>query len=127
VPLTTVDLLAAVLRLCPGGVVAAEERRMDADDDGWTVAVTRAETDEEVHSDYWEVHPASDEAVCVLSGQARLYLRSRQTPEKPSMVVLAAGSGFVVPRNRWHRFALDAPSDLMSIARRAGSRLERLT
>lgn len=41
------------------------------------------------------------------------------------MVTLVAGTGFVVPRGRWHRFELDAPSDLVSIALRSGSRLEK--
>jgi mannose-6-phosphate isomerase-like protein (cupin superfamily) len=122
---TSVDLFTAVLRLRPGGTVAFEERRMDADGEGWTVAVTHAETDRDVHGDHWEVHPDSEEAVCVLSGQARLYLRPREGEGAPAAVTLAAGTGFVVPCNRWHRFELDAPSDLMSIALRAGSRLEK--
>ncbi|ADP81614.1 cupin [Pseudofrankia inefficax] len=125
---TPVDLFTAVLRLRPEGTITVEERRMDADDEGWTVAVTHAETDQDVHSDHWEIHPGSDEGVCVLVGQARLYLRSPEThgaPETQRAVTLAAGTGFVVPRNCWHRFELDAPSDLMSIALRAGSRLEK--
>ncbi len=123
--LTPVDLFTAVLRLRPGRAVTVEERRMDADDEGWTVALTHAETDHDVHSDHWEVHPESDEAVCVLSGQVRLYLRQEEAEGAQVVVTLAAGTGFVVPRNRWHRFELDAPSDLMSIALRLGSRLEK--
>ncbi|CUU53622.1 Mannose-6-phosphate isomerase, cupin superfamily [Parafrankia irregularis] len=123
--LIPVDLLTAVLRLRPGGTVTAEPRRMDADDEGWTVAVTHAETDQDVHGDHWEVHPGSDEAVCVLSGRARIVLRPEETDGAQTVVALAAGTGLVVPRGRWHRFELDAPSDLMSIALRSGSRLEQ--
>lgn len=120
------DLLTAVLRLRAGGIVTVEERRMDADDEGWTVAVTHADTDQDVHSDHWEVHPAGEEAVWVLAGQARLYLRSPEAAGGETMVTLTAGAGVVVPRDCWHRFELDAPSDLMSIAPRTGSRLERV-
>jgi hypothetical protein len=125
--LVPTDLLTTVLRLRAGGTVTVEERRMDADDEGWTVAVTHADTDQDVHGDYWEVHPAGEEAVCLLAGQARLYLRSREAAGGETMVTLTAGTGVVVPRNCWHRFELDAPSDLMSIAPRTGSRLERRT
>ncbi|KPM55044.1 cupin [Frankia sp. CcI49] len=129
--LIPVDLRTAVLRLRPGGTVTVEPRRMDADDEGWTVAVTHAETDQDVHGDHWEVHPESDEAVCVLSGRARINVglvgavRPEEADGAQTVVTLAAGTGLVVPRGRWHRFELDAPSDLMSIALRSGSRLER--
>lgn len=123
--LEPVDLFSAVLRLRPGGTVSFEQRRMDADDDGWTVAITHAETDDDVHSDHWEVHPGSEEAVCVLAGQARLYLRSPASQRPAEAVTISAATGVVIPRNRWHRFELDAPTTLMSIALRAGSRLEK--
>ncbi|MFI8888636.1 hypothetical protein ACIGW9_40845, partial [Streptomyces sp. NPDC053813] len=33
----------------------------------------------------------------------------------------------IVPRGRWHRLELNAPSDLMSITLRHGTRLEKRT
>jgi hypothetical protein len=38
-----------------------------------------------------------------------------------------AGTAVIVPRGRWHRLELDAPSDLMSITLRHGTRPERRT
>ncbi len=123
------DLFASALRLREGGLVNAEERRMSGDHDGWTVAAFHAETDEDIHADYWEMHPESEEAVCVLAGGARVFLR----PEDPTAAgdekaaTLTAGTAFIVPRGRWHRLELDGPSDLMSIGLRRGTRLEKRT
>ncbi|MFI6515057.1 cupin domain-containing protein [Spirillospora sp. NPDC050679] len=123
-----IDLFTSGVRLFEDGrVLAEEERRMDGGADGWTVAAFRVETDEDVHGDHWEMHPAAEELVSVLSGAARMYLRPERDGAPEEMVPLAAGSAFVVPRGRWHRLELDRPSDLMSITLRRGTRLERRT
>lgn len=118
--MTTVDLFARALRLHPDGAVTAEERRMGAEVAGWTVATFHVETNQDVHGDHWEVHPAAEEAVCVLAGAARIVLRGDEAP-----ITLTAGSACLVPRGRWHRLEIDGPTDLMSITLRAGSRLEK--
>jgi hypothetical protein len=43
------------------------------------------------------------------------------------MLRLGAGTAAIVPRGRRHRLELDAPSDLMSITLRDGTRLEKRT
>jgi len=43
------------------------------------------------------------------------------------MVRITEGTAVIVPRGRWHRLELDAPSDLMSITLRDGTRLEKRT
>lgn len=43
------------------------------------------------------------------------------------MVRLSAGTAVIVPRGRWHRLELNAPSDLMSVTLRHGTRLEKRT
>lgn len=112
-------------RLHEDGVVRVEESpRMGGDIDGWTVATFHVESEEDVHGDHWEVHPAADEVVCVLTGGARLILRAGQGDDEQT-IVLSAPSACVVPGGRWHRLVVDGPTDLISITRRNGSRLER--
>jgi len=61
----------------------------------------------------WERHPAGDELVCLLSGQADLILR---TPRGDEVVNLAAAGSFVlVPRNTWHTAHISEPTELLFI------------
>jgi mannose-6-phosphate isomerase-like protein (cupin superfamily) len=130
--MTVTDLFTSAIRLREGGLVRAEERRMSgadaAADTGWHVAAFHVETDADVHADHWEMHPESEEAVCVLAGGVRLFLRASgddAVGEEEGPVVLGAGAAYIVPRGRWHRLEVDGPSDLMSIGLRAGTRLAR--
>ncbi|MEV0251751.1 cupin domain-containing protein [Nocardia sp. NPDC050712] len=109
------------------GRLLTEERRMQGDLDGWTIATFHVETDADVHADMWEMHPAGDELVSVLTGAARLYLRPENDRATADLVRLTAGHACVVPRGRWHRLELEEPSDLMSIGPRRGTRLARRT
>ncbi|MGD6756401.1 cupin [Streptomyces sp. BH105] len=124
---TIVDLFASALRFSADGGVEAAERRMASNDSSdWQIATFHVETDADVHADHWEMHPEADEAVCCLTGGVRLYFRPDQ-PGTEDMVRVRAGTAVVVPRGRWHRMELDAPSDLMSVTLRKGTRLERRT
>ena len=120
-----VDLFApSGLRLDDDGGVAVETPpRMSGEADGWLVACFHAASNQDVHSDYWEIHPVGQEVVAVLSGEARLILRAAG-PDEEETVTLRAGTACVVPRNRWHRLEIDGPTDLQSIVPRRGSRLE---
>ncbi|MGI5208612.1 cupin [Spirillospora sp. CA-108201] len=122
-----IDMFASALTFGPGGAVRAAERRMTGDDGDWQIAAFRVETDEDVHADHWEMHPAAEEAVCCLSGGLRIYLRPEEPGGEEEILRLPAGTAAVVPRGRWHRLELDAPSDVMSVTLRGGTRLERRT
>ncbi|MFF1556140.1 cupin [Streptomyces sp. NPDC058279] len=125
---TPIDLFASALRFRPNGDVRAAERQMaSGDSDAWQIATFHVETDADVHADHWEMHPEADEAVCCLTGGARLYFRATTTGGAEDMVRLQPGTAVIVPRGRWHRLELNAPSDLMSITLRHGTRLERRT
>ncbi|EFL19434.1 hypothetical protein [Streptomyces sp. C] len=125
---TTVDLLASALHLHPDGDVRAVARRMTNSGPGtWQIATFHVETDADVHADHWEMHPEAEEAVCCLTGGIRLYLRPDEPGGAEDMLRLRAGAAVIVPRGRWHRLELDAPSDLMSITLRNGTRLEKRT
>ncbi|MDL4819490.1 cupin [Actinomadura opuntiae] len=120
-----IDMFALALNFYPDGAVNSAERRMTTDDGGWQVAAFHVETDADVHSDHWEVHPAAEEAVCCLAGGGfRMYFRPEEPGGEEEMVRLPAGSAVIVPRGRWHRLELDGPSDIMSITLRRGSRQE---
>ncbi|MFD7710899.1 cupin [Streptomyces sp. NPDC059785] len=125
---TTVDLFASALHFRPDGGVRAVERQMTGGDTGaWQVATFHVETDADVHADHWEMHPEAEEAVCCLTGGVRIYFRPDTPDGAEDMVRLSAGAAVIVPRGRWHRLELDAPSDLMSITLRDGTRLEKRT
>ncbi|MCF3107068.1 cupin domain-containing protein [Streptomyces roseoverticillatus] len=125
---TTVDLFASALHFHPDGDVRAVERQMTSSgSDAWQIATFHVETDADVHADYWEMHPEAEEAVCCLTGSVRLYFRSDRPGGAEDMVQLQAGTAVIVPRGRWHRLELEAPSDLMSITLRHGTRLEKRT
>ncbi|MFH8642469.1 cupin [Streptomyces goshikiensis] len=123
-----IDLFASALQFRPDGDVRVAERRMTSSDSGaWQIATFHVETDAEVHADHWEMHPEAEEAVCCLTGDVRLYFRPTTPGGAEGMVQLSAGTAVIVPRGRWHRLELNAPSDLMSITLRHGTRLERRT
>ncbi|MET9182698.1 cupin [Kitasatospora aureofaciens] len=127
-PIAAVELFASALHIHPDGDVRATERRMTGGDaDAWQMAAFHVETDADVHADHWEMHPAAEEAVCCLAGGVRVHFRPVEPGATEEMVRLPAGTAVVVPRGRWHRLELDAPSDLMSITLRHGTRLERRT
>ncbi|MFD5549520.1 cupin [Streptomyces goshikiensis] len=123
-----IDLFASALQFRPDGDVRVAERRMTSSDSGaWQIATFHVETDAEVHADHWEMHPEAEEAVCCLTGGVRLYFRPTTPGGAENMVQLSAGTAVIVPRGRWHRLELNAPSDLMSITLRHGTRLEKRT
>lgn len=125
---TTVDLFASALHFHPDGDVRAVERQMTSNGSGaWQIATFHVETDADVHADHWEMHPEAEEAVCCLAGGVRLYFRPNGPGDAEEMVQLQEGTAVIVPRGRWHRLELDAPSDLMSITLRNGTRLEKRT
>ncbi|CAL9669875.1 cupin [Streptomyces sp. enrichment culture] len=126
--ITPVDLFASALHFHPDGDVRAVERQMTSSSSGaWQIATFHVETNADVHADHWEMHPEAEEAVCCLIGGIRLYFRPDAPGGTEDMVQLQAGAAVIVPRGRWHRLELDAPSDLMSITLRHGTRLERRT
>ncbi|MFJ9863174.1 cupin [Streptomyces sp. NPDC101165] len=127
-PVSPIDLFASALHIHPDGTVRVAERRMTSSDSGaWQIATFHVETDADVHADHWEMHPEAEEAVCCLTGGVRLYFRPAGHGDTEDMVQLQAGTAVIVPRGRWHRLELDAPSDLMSITLRHGTRLEERT
>lgn len=121
---TPIDLFDRALRFYPDGRVHESDHRMTTGADSWQLAVFHAETNADLHADYWECHPSSEEAVYCVSGALHIYLRPEQADEAETEIRLTAGTAFVIPRDRWHRLELDQPSDLMSVGLREGTTRE---
>jgi mannose-6-phosphate isomerase-like protein (cupin superfamily) len=124
----SVDLLclfADALHLRDGGEMHAGPPRMVDGDRDWQVVSFHVETDADVHADQWEMHPASAEAVCCVRGAVRVYLRPMDLGAADVVMTVRAGEAAIIPRATWHRLELDEPSDIMSIAKRHGTRMKR--
>ena len=68
--------------------------------------------------DVWEMHPAGDEVVCLLSGAVDVIL---DEPEGERVVGLEAGRTCIVPRGVWHRAIVREPGDTLHITRGEGT------
>ncbi|TJZ49479.1 cupin domain-containing protein [Streptomyces piniterrae] len=122
---TPIDLFASFIHLQQDGRAHAEQPVFDTERDGWQVMAFHVESDADLHADHWEVHPDADELVCCLSGGIRLVLRPEQPGEGAEEIRLTSGAAVIVPRGRWHRTALDAPGDILTVTLPRGSRLEK--
>lgn len=122
---TPIDLFASFIHLDQSGQVRAEQPVFDPERDGWQLMTFHVETDADVHADHWELHSAADEVVACLSGGIRVCFRPEQPDEQEEEIELAAGTAAIVPQGRWHRIALDGPSDIMSVTLPRGNRLEK--
>ena len=66
----------------------------------------------------WEMHPAGEEVIVLLSGAAELVL---DTPEGEQIVPLQAGRACIIPQGCWHTARVQIPGDIMVITRGAGT------
>jgi mannose-6-phosphate isomerase-like protein (cupin superfamily) len=71
------------------------------------------------HADEWEVHPAGDELLYLLTGAIDVVL---QEPGGERLVSLRGGQACLVPQGAWHRLVLREPSDLLFITPASGTR-----
>ena len=61
----------------------------------------------------WEVHPAGDEFVILLSGDAELVLRREDGDDATRMN--EPGTFVIVPRNTWHTARIHSPAVMLFI------------
>jgi mannose-6-phosphate isomerase-like protein (cupin superfamily) len=66
----------------------------------------------------WEMHPAGDELVYVVSGAIELVLEESGGPRT---VALPEKTGFLVPRGVWHTANSRAPSDVPHVTPGSGT------
>lgn len=121
-----IDIFASFVRLDQDGRAHPEQRKFDPGRDGWQLMVFHLETDADAHAGHWEVHTEADEVVSCLTGGIRLCFRPEQSVQE-EQIKLTPGTALIVPRGRWHRVELDAPSDILSLTVARGSHLEKRT
>jgi mannose-6-phosphate isomerase-like protein (cupin superfamily) len=68
--------------------------------------------------DHWEMHPAGDEIVCLLSGALDLVL---EEDGRERIIELRGHATTIVPRGVWHTGTVRAPSETLHITRGAGT------
>lgn len=122
---TTIDLLTQDLQFDSDGIISAVIRQMAGSDADWRLAIFHVEIADDVHPDHWEMHPLADEAVCCLHGAIRLYFRAARPGTPDDLVRLIPGRAVIVPRDRWHRFAFDEPTELLAATVRRGTQHEK--
>ena len=66
----------------------------------------------------WEMHPAGEEVVCMISGAADFHL---DLPEREKIVEMRGCGAVIVPRGVWHTATVHKPSDMLFITRGAGT------
>jgi mannose-6-phosphate isomerase-like protein (cupin superfamily) len=66
----------------------------------------------------WEMHPAGDEVVCLLSGAIDVVFEEENGERT---VELVAGETCIVPRGVWHSANVRTPGDTLHITRGAGT------
>jgi mannose-6-phosphate isomerase-like protein (cupin superfamily) len=67
---------------------------------------------------HWEMHPAGDEVLFLISGAATVLLEEE---EGERAVALTPGTACVVPQGVWHTALVDTPGMLLSITRGEGT------
>ena len=68
--------------------------------------------------DTWEMHPAGDELVCLLSGRASFEFEGRGTVAELSV----PGSFVIVPRGTWHTAHTDVPTKMLFVTPGEGTK-----
>jgi mannose-6-phosphate isomerase-like protein (cupin superfamily) len=68
----------------------------------------------------WEIHPAGDEIVCLLSGDVTMIL-DRNGSEEP-IHLCEPGSFVIVPRDTWHTARTSTPTRMLFVTPGKGTR-----
>lgn len=69
--------------------------------------------------DVWEMHPAGDEVVCLLSGAIDVVL---EEADGERTIELRPGDTCIVRRGVWHSAVVHTPGDTLHITRGSGTR-----
>ena len=102
------------------GIALPERATSDAD---WIAGSYLVADDHAVHADYWERHPAGDEALYLVEGRLAITLAREGGSEMQT--TLAAGEAFIVPQGIWHRLRVLEPGRLLVITPPKGTEHRR--
>lgn len=87
---------------------------------GHLLGFFQVSTPADLHSHLWEMHPAGDEVLFMLSGALTV---EYSDGARHGNAALEAKQGLVVPRGLWHRLVLREPGLLSALTLRQGTRL----
>jgi mannose-6-phosphate isomerase-like protein (cupin superfamily) len=122
-PLTVFDPLKTYVHLEEGGGA----RLVEVAEDFWSKIGERTDlqagrlvTAFRMTDDWsvWEMHPAGEELVVLLSGAIDLFL---QTDGGEPIVEMRERAAFLIPRGTWHTAHVHAPSEMLFITHGAGT------
>ena len=103
--------------LLQGDAIKTELRRLPG---GQVLGVFQISTSSDLHSDVWEMHPAGDEVLLMLTGRLEVEYSDQSRHGASS---LESGHGIVMPRGIWHRLVLREPGVLLALSAPQGTRL----
>jgi mannose-6-phosphate isomerase-like protein (cupin superfamily) len=83
--------------------------------DGRVLLLHHANGPQDVHYPDWEMHPAGDELLVLVSGALSVELRE---PEQARMERLQPHAALIVPAGIWHRLVVHEPCVLIAITPR---------
>jgi mannose-6-phosphate isomerase-like protein (cupin superfamily) len=105
-----------ILHIAPGGAASLLQppfRKAELGAlDGRILATFPIATPADAHSDSWEMHPAGDEVLFMLTGALAVDCSDGL---HGGSVVLQAGEAIVVPQGVWHRLVLREPGLLLAL------------
>lgn len=117
------DLAQTYVQLADGPAAVA----VDVDDDFWDRIESRRELQggrlvgtfhNAADWGIWEMHPAGDEVVCLLSGAIDVVLEEH---DGERIIELRPGATCIVPRGVWHTAIVHTAGDTLHITRGAGT------
>ncbi len=118
-PFATLIHLREDGRALPVAWVPDVFRRLVTGDRDRVVGAKHGAEPADFHADEWEMHPAGDELLYLLTGAIDALL---DEPGGERLVSLRGGQALLVPQGVWHRLLLLEPSDLLFITPASGTR-----
>ena len=104
----TIEVTETFWRDLMSGSAASPGAALVANGLGWLTAIYRFERD----TPTWEMHPAGDELLVLLSGVIDIVLEGDGGNR---IVELRAGKSCIVPRSTWHRQVVRTPGEELAI------------
>lgn len=93
-------------------------RRLRATDRDRVVGMKHGAAPADFHADQWEMHPAGDELLYLVTGALQVIVEERGGERR---FLLRGGQACLVPRRTWHRLVVRRPSDLLFISPARGT------
>ena len=111
----TIEVTEAFWRDLMSGSPTSPDATLVADGAGWLTAVYHFERD----TPTWEMHPAGDEVLVLLSGAIDIVLEVNGAHR---IVELKEGSTCLVPRGTWHKQVVRVPGHELALTYGKGTR-----